>query len=481
MRLLLPVSIIVLTLLKDSWQATKIKIDPGVKPTFISTSQVFKVQSDETVVLPCRVANPGPFVLVWKRGIAVLSAGETLVSPDPRVTLNPDYSLEIKEVLPQDAGDYVCQIGTLEPIEITHTLVILLPPRIDYIKPAEHLDVKIGSSVRFECKSSGNPPPKITWSRINNILPSGEQTVTTQELTLDKVDRRQAGTYQCLASNGVGEDARKNITLKVLYPPEIVLETPVVYSGLNKEAQLVCIVHGVNQPTVTWHKHNLRLNPTEHHIIVPRVTRYTLIIRNVTENDFGNYTCQAENDQGRSKKVIQLTGVPPPVKVVSPRTGKCKDNYNISWEVESFTPITEYNLTYRLLGDVNEDSTSKYATKRGGKRFDKRKLAMPIIGSLQSVGLQSMSYNIRGLEPNQQYEAHVTVKNKYGWSPESEAFTFKTSDSDESTADNPHLFADNAIGDVQSVRSFTANKAQLIGSTAVTFIYTILIILLFFN
>lgn len=62
---------------------------------------------------------------MWKKGIAVLSAGKTLVSPDSRVTLNPDYSLEIKEVGPQDAGDYVCQIGTLQPKEITHTVEIL--------------------------------------------------------------------------------------------------------------------------------------------------------------------------------------------------------------------------------------------------------------------------------------------------------------------------------------------------------------------
>lgn len=55
----------------------------------------------------------------------MLSAGKTLVSPDPRVTLNPDFSLEIKEVGPEDAGDYVCQIGTLEPKEITHTVEIL--------------------------------------------------------------------------------------------------------------------------------------------------------------------------------------------------------------------------------------------------------------------------------------------------------------------------------------------------------------------
>lgn len=80
--------------------------------------------------------------MAWKRGIAVLTAGPVKVTPDARVSLLPaavssssvpnipglgggSYSLELKNVRPQDAGDYVCQLGTLEPIEITHTLEIL--------------------------------------------------------------------------------------------------------------------------------------------------------------------------------------------------------------------------------------------------------------------------------------------------------------------------------------------------------------------
>ncbi|KAH1011787.1 hypothetical protein HUJ04_001080 [Dendroctonus ponderosae] len=207
----------------DSWQASKIRIDPANQPSFISSSQVLKVKDEGTVVLPCQVANPGPYVLVWKKGIAVLSAGKTLVSPDPRVTLNPDFSLEIKEVGPEDAGDYVCQIGTLEPKEITHTVEILVralelsvPPRIHYVSSNGRVEVKKGSAVRLECKALGNPQPKVTWSRKNNILPGGEQTVTTPVLALDKVDQHQAGVYQCVASNGVGEDDRKQIQLHVL-------------------------------------------------------------------------------------------------------------------------------------------------------------------------------------------------------------------------------------------------------------------------
>ncbi|ERL95047.1 hypothetical protein D910_12317 [Dendroctonus ponderosae] len=73
---------------------------------------------------------PGPYVLAWKKGIAVLSAGSVKVSPDPRVQLINGFNLEIREVGPQDSGDYVCQIGTLEPREITHTLEVLEP--VDY-------------------------------------------------------------------------------------------------------------------------------------------------------------------------------------------------------------------------------------------------------------------------------------------------------------------------------------------------------------
>lgn len=63
--------------------------------------------------------------MAWKRGIAILSAGTVKVTPDPRVRLVNGYSLQIKDAVPQDAGDYVCQIATMEPREITHTVEIL--------------------------------------------------------------------------------------------------------------------------------------------------------------------------------------------------------------------------------------------------------------------------------------------------------------------------------------------------------------------
>lgn len=69
--------------------------------------------------------SAGNYVLAWKRGIAILTAANVKVTPDPRVRLVNKYTLQIRDALPTDAGDYICQIATLEPREITHHVEIL--------------------------------------------------------------------------------------------------------------------------------------------------------------------------------------------------------------------------------------------------------------------------------------------------------------------------------------------------------------------
>ncbi|XP_037943558.1 lachesin-like [Teleopsis dalmanni] len=95
------------------------------EPMFISRSETFKFVAGDTIVLPCEVENTDPYVVAWKRGIAILTAGSVKVTPDPRVRLSNRFNLQIRDAVPQDAGDYICQIATMEPREITHTVEIL--------------------------------------------------------------------------------------------------------------------------------------------------------------------------------------------------------------------------------------------------------------------------------------------------------------------------------------------------------------------
>lgn len=90
------------------------------------------------------VERSSSIILVWKKDTAVLTAGNLKVTTNPRIRLMPpqqnqidvgsrssslsysnSYNLEIRDVRVEDAGDYVCQISTIKPREISHILEVL--------------------------------------------------------------------------------------------------------------------------------------------------------------------------------------------------------------------------------------------------------------------------------------------------------------------------------------------------------------------
>lgn len=71
------------------------------------------------------VLNLGTFVLLWRRGSSVLTAGHLKITRDERFKIVDDYNLQISNVKTQDAGDYICQIGDQETRDQVHTVEIL--------------------------------------------------------------------------------------------------------------------------------------------------------------------------------------------------------------------------------------------------------------------------------------------------------------------------------------------------------------------
>lgn len=62
---------------------------------------------------------------MWRRGINVLTASNIMVTRDERIRLIGGYNLEITDLEPQDAGDYVCQISDKINRDQVHTVEIL--------------------------------------------------------------------------------------------------------------------------------------------------------------------------------------------------------------------------------------------------------------------------------------------------------------------------------------------------------------------
>lgn len=110
----------------------------------------------------------------------------------------------------------------------------------------------------------------------------------------------------------------------------------------------MCLVHGEAQPEVMWYHDTMVIDQTDRHIIEARGTRHSLIIRRVSELDFGNYTCSADNQLGRMRKTITLSGLPNKPIIRSAPISQWKNQYNASWQVESFSRIDEYRMLLRM-------------------------------------------------------------------------------------------------------------------------------------
>ena len=83
----------------------------------------------------------------------------------------------------------------------------LVPPKIT-ISPAREVQLTLSSSsvqnYTLLCNASGDPHPNITWTKDG--VPASQFSFSGYSLQLVDVQREDAGSYTCTASNGFGDN-----------------------------------------------------------------------------------------------------------------------------------------------------------------------------------------------------------------------------------------------------------------------------------
>ncbi|KAJ8705057.1 hypothetical protein PYW08_012377 [Mythimna loreyi] len=387
-------------------------------PRFLSRGHSFRTVVGDTLLLPCQVQNLGSLVLLWRRGPAVLTAASLMVTRDERFRLVDGYNLQITDVGPQDAGDYVCQISDRVARDQVHTVEVLVPPSVRASPESRHAAARRGGAAVLECRAAGNPVPTVTWHKL--IIPVFQNDTNTRlgegpQLQLSRLERGHSGRYACTVDNGVGAPLVAEFQLQVLYPPEITVERSWVHTGEGFRAELLCTVLADPPAEVTWYQNSFPLSASERVTMSARGNNHTLLIANVQPEDFGNYSCVADNSLGRARQHVEVSGRPGPARFTSAALAPAHTRYVLAFAVDSYPPLDELRLLYRQLA-INE------SFQQPGRWHDVVIPAPEPAGSLT----HRVTHELRGLEPGAVYEAIVQAKNRYGWNEVSDIFQFHT-------------------------------------------------------
>uniref|UniRef100_A0A8C6TRH8 Limbic system associated membrane protein n=1 Tax=Neogobius melanostomus TaxID=47308 RepID=A0A8C6TRH8_9GOBI len=243
------------------------------------------IYSEEKLQGKCILYKSTIEEVAWLNRSNIIFAGQDKWSLDPRVDLvtkgQLEYSLRIQKVDVYDEGSYTCSIQTKQKPKTSHVYLIVQVPASIY-KVSEDVIVNEGSNVTLSCLASGRPDPIITWR-----LAAGWE----EFLDIIGIMRNQAGRYECKASNDVATPDVKYVNVVVNYPPTIQKiqssETPVGRVGM-----LQCDANAVPKPEFEWYRDEKSIN------IQMLGTTTILVFSNVSEEDYGNYTCVATNRLG---------------------------------------------------------------------------------------------------------------------------------------------------------------------------------------
>ncbi|XP_068615980.1 opioid-binding protein/cell adhesion molecule homolog [Brachionichthys hirsutus] len=129
-----------------------------------------------------------------------------------------------------------------------------------------------------------------------------------EHVELAAITKEHSGSYECIASNDISNPDVRTVQVTVNYPPFISkvrsTGTPVGQKGI-----LQCEASAVPRANFEWYKEDRRLFTGLNGVKIENQGKQSMLIFfNVSEQDYGNYTCVAMNAMGITNASIILYG-----------------------------------------------------------------------------------------------------------------------------------------------------------------------------
>ncbi|XP_077401581.1 neuronal cell adhesion molecule a isoform X3 [Vanacampus margaritifer] len=282
-----------------------IKVTVKAAPFWISAPRNLILAPNETGILNCRVSgDPKPDISWFVNGVSIENAPE-----DPTRKVDADTVI-LTRVQSGSSAVYQCNASNEFGYLIANAFVSVLaePPRV-LTPPNQVYQVITNSPALLHCATFGSPIPTITWYKDGQISIKSEDPYVIHEngtLEINVAQSQNSGKYTCIASNSLG--IKENHVFLQVKEPTRILKQPeykVVQRGMS--AVFECKVkHDPSLvPTMTWLKNNGELPDDERF----EVDTDSLVIKDVTDEDEGTYTCIMNTTLDRDFASATLTVV----------------------------------------------------------------------------------------------------------------------------------------------------------------------------
>jgi hypothetical protein len=176
-----------------------------------------------------------------------------------------------------------------------------------------------GATISLDCYAAGHPQPHISWRRENNdLLPTGGAVYRGNTLTIHNITKNDRGTYYCIADNGVGRGAKRNVGVEVEFAPEVRVGRPQYFQAPHYDTDLQCHVEAFPSPSIVWLKDGYQLNDNQNYRISEFLTAHeftesVLRVKRIERRQYGKFICKAINKLGSHQMETELTETTNPI------------------------------------------------------------------------------------------------------------------------------------------------------------------------